>query len=93
MHKQIQYPFKVPSLSINKTLTTVIGIIDSSGSMSGVWPYIVESWNNILSNNPNAITITFSNTAKLNSGKLTNNIFEYEGGGTHIESGFTMLNK
>lgn len=93
MQKTIHYPFKVPSLSANSTPTTVIGIIDSSGSMSSVWPHIVESWNNILSYNPNAVTITFSNSAKLNSGKLTNNIYDYQGGGTHIESGFALLNE
>lgn len=84
--------FYVPSLNKNPVKSSVIAVIDSSGSMSSWWPDIAENWNSILSQNPEATAITFSNSAKIIKEPLSHNINNYEGGGTEIEKGFRELN-
>ena len=90
---QIENLFKVPSLNANPIKSSVIGVIDSSGSMSSVWPAIAENWNALLSQNPDATAITFSTSSKIVKGPLTSRIQDYEGGGTEIEQGFKELNQ
>lgn len=84
--------FQIPSLSKNPIKSSLIGVIDSSGSMSSSWKDIANNWNSLLSENPDATAITFSNSAKIIKGPLTMRIQDYEGGGTEIEKGFRELN-
>jgi translation elongation factor EF-1alpha len=67
--------------------TTVIGIIDASGSMSSCWPTLVTHWNTLVDDYKELIhTITFSYDASVKEGKYLSN--SDVGGGTNIVSGF-----
>ena len=88
----IENLFQVPSLSKNPVKSSVLAVIDSSGSMSSYWGVIADNWNAILAQNPDATAITFSNTAKIVKGPLSHRIQDYEGAGTEIERGFAELN-
>ena len=89
---QIENLFQIPSLNKNPIKSSVIGVIDSSGSMSSYWGAIADDWNKLLVENPDAIAITFSDNAKIIKGPLTHRIQDYEGSGTEIEKGFRELN-
>lgn len=56
--------FYIPELNIkdNKEIeeTTLIGIIDASGSMNSYWPHMVKIWNEISNEYKNTIIYSFS---------------------------------
>ena len=71
----------------DQNISTIIGVIDGSGSMTCAWPRICIAWNNIVDklNNTDIHTIVFSNSAKRIG---TNKITEKDcNGGTNIMSG------
>jgi len=84
--------FRLPHIQNgNSVESTLILVLDSSGSMSSYWKYVAENCNK-LSNQKNLIIITFSTNAKIVNLPLTDRVQDYEGGGTEIEAGFRLLN-
>jgi translation elongation factor EF-1alpha len=69
--------------------TTIIGIIDASGSMSSCWPMLVQHWNELVDEYKELVhTITFSYDASYKQDKYLAKTDV--GGGTNIVSGFQM---
>ena len=93
MEKELynKYYYGKVSLFSNQK-STIIGIIDSSGSMSSCWKTLVVHWNKLVEENFNSIhTIIFSNEAKSIDHKFLNN--NDVGGGTNICSGFKLAHQ
>ncbi|KRW98960.1 hypothetical protein PPERSA_00787 [Pseudocohnilembus persalinus] len=80
--------YQVPRVTKGKT-STVIGVLDQSGSMCSCWKYLARQWNQI-SQEQETITVTFHNKAQLQNKPLVENP---EWGGTEIEKGFQLINE
>lgn len=82
--------FQIPELTETKS-SLIIGVIDCSGSMEGVWGWLADHWNRYIPSD-NSITITFDTKAKLvKDNVLDKDIYKHGGGGTIITSGFELL--
>lgn len=71
--------FRIPKLNknhlTNNDATTLIGVIDSSGSMSSQWPFVIQQWNKVTKDMKDDIyTITFSANANIVNLPLVDNI-------------------
>lgn len=84
--------FQIPTINEAKG-NMIIGVIDCSGSMEGVWAWLADHWNKYIPTE-NSITITFDTKAKVVEGNvLDKSIYKHGGGGTNITSGFELLEK
>ena len=62
--------------------------------MGTCWPNVALIWNKLIEKHPDIRTITFSNAAhRVTKYPITNDINNYNSGGTHITSGFEEINK
>lgn len=77
--------FQIPNNSSKKD-QQFIGLIDSSGSQLERWKILVKVYNKYLPEN--ALTITFSSTAQVNTGKLEDSLLKYGGEMTNVINGF-----
>jgi uncharacterized sporulation protein YeaH/YhbH (DUF444 family) len=86
-----------PSAQSQKADFRVVAIVDSSGSMSSYWKYVVAEWNLLVDHvgEDKCICITFDTTARTHqpgqSAKLDTSLYKHGGGGTVINAGFKML--
>lgn len=78
--------------SSHETITPcIIFIIDASGSMSFIWPTLVENLNKLFVQYPKHRIICFSDKAVIyNEKQLPTNISVVGGGSTNTESGFVL---
>ena len=84
--------FELPS-SKKSQKDTIIGLIDSSGSMSSWFKMLAEHWNKYVPKE-NTTTICFSNrTYRVPGNVLSTYIGQYGGGGTNILGAFQELEK
>lgn len=43
--RKIPNIFQIPRVTEGQVSSTLIGVLDTSGSMSSCWPYAARSWN------------------------------------------------
>ena len=68
----------------------VVFVVDSSGSMKTIWPFIVKNINQLAKQMSDYVIITFSDNAK-RCESLDSDIRKHEGGGTNITKGITLM--
>lgn len=97
MEEKILY-YKIPSLDVkkgsNSGVLNIIGIIDSSGSMSSWWSWIADFWNSDVIPKERLHTITFDTKPRvIESNVLSTKIKDHGGGGTSIPEAFVQFEK
>lgn len=99
MEQELFWYYKIPFnvQSVKQTHAPaklhIVGVIDSSGSMSSWWKWIAQFWNTTIPKD-NLYTITFSNDpAVVASNTLSEKIQHHGGGGTAIPNAFVLLDK
>ena len=89
--------FKVPlakGTNAKSENSIVVGMIDCSGSMSNVWKWVAEFWNEAIPKTPESITITFDTKAKRVEENILNHSINFHGGGgTLIPEAFVLMEK
>jgi len=87
--------FKIPKATTNgkPSNNQIIGVIDASGSMSGVWPLVAQFWNKYIPAD-NAYTITFDDRTHICQNNILNSEISKHGGrSTDILRAFAALEK